>query len=317
MFDVVKGAPRVRSWPKKRGPAKSDEHKAQTDFFRHASWAAKFMHPEIQVIFAEARKNTPLLPRDLAFMMLANTMFITVFEGGKVAYPVQFITKVSESLDAITQTPGQFLVRGEQFWQGTSMPTSTPWWWSPPDLAGWTAFSPDSTLPTFVWNPTKGTSIDLNTVTAGLKVRYFIRSLPNPSGNWQLDFRMDFFLDLGNYSTAGLVLKNSGNARLLTMHIEMNNELKIAYWNSATSFGSQPYARNFPIQSAYKFWRVAKVGSNLLFSISPDGVTYLQIASLSATAWLTSGPNEIGIGGLYDRSTGLKTAISAQRWVLT
>lgn len=117
MLDVLNGVPRVRQWPKKRGKPKTAEHQAQVDFFRHASWAAKFMHPDMTNIFIKAREGTALLPRDLAFMMLAGTMFIVIHENGRVSYPMQIVSKVSESLDALSQVPGMMLVRGLEFWE--------------------------------------------------------------------------------------------------------------------------------------------------------------------------------------------------------
>lgn len=130
MLDVVKGVPRVRSWPAKRGAPKTPEAQARVDFFRHASWAAKYLEPGMQADMIVGREGTAFLPRDIAFMMLAGTMAYVTLPNGRRIYPMQAMSKVSESLDSITQTPGMMLVRGPQFWEARVAPggeTETAW----------------------------------------------------------------------------------------------------------------------------------------------------------------------------------------------
>lgn len=118
MQDVSNGAERSRAWPRDRGKTLSPKTKEQMEWFRQAQWATKYMDPKMLVIFSEATKGTPLLPRDMATMMFAGRLFSFIFPDGRKVYSVQVLKDVSESLDVISQTPGDQLIRGDTYWEG-------------------------------------------------------------------------------------------------------------------------------------------------------------------------------------------------------
>lgn len=125
MVDVSNGKERMRQWPTRRGKKLHPKTLDQMEWFRQAQWACKYMQPEIMQMFAEATKGTPFLPRDLATMMMAGRLFTFVFPDNTRLYSVQTRNDVSESLDAISMTPGHTLVRGPDFWTSQEPIVST------------------------------------------------------------------------------------------------------------------------------------------------------------------------------------------------
>lgn len=130
MLDVTHGAPRVRAWPRDRGRGGTPEQKAQRDWFRQASWAIKYMAPEMVKDVMEARQGKPLLPRDMLMMMLSGRLATFTTPSGKRLIPQVAQNDVSESLDFITVNPGYMLVRGPETWIGVPAPngvTQSDW----------------------------------------------------------------------------------------------------------------------------------------------------------------------------------------------
>ena len=80
--------------------------------------AAKYMAPDQLRQYTDATIGTPLLPRDLIIATLYNTLAAFVLEDGRKLYPMPARTAVSESLDAIAQSEGDFLRRGANGWEG-------------------------------------------------------------------------------------------------------------------------------------------------------------------------------------------------------
>ena len=118
MMDVDKGATRVRTWPKKRGRAKTPEEAERREWFRQAQWSAKFADPKCMDYMARATKGTPLLPRDIWTMMLAGRWMGFMIEGKGLVVSEIAQFDVSLSLDTLSKTPGWILQRGPDRWYG-------------------------------------------------------------------------------------------------------------------------------------------------------------------------------------------------------
>lgn len=142
MIDVVNGKNRVRAWPSKRGKKKTAKQQQAVEKFTQIQRAAKYVEPLMMLDIMNAREGTPLLPRDVLTAMLSNRLvgFQTVQQ--KVLYPMAALIDVSNALDAISQTPGATLKRGQTYWEE-----------SPPSgNLGWTVVADQViTAPTAVW----------------------------------------------------------------------------------------------------------------------------------------------------------------------
>lgn len=169
MQDVSNGAERSRAWPRKRGKNLPPAQKERMEWFRQAQWATKYIEPAVMVTFANATKGTPLLPRDLATMMFAGRFTTLILEDGRKVFSLQQMQDVSFSLDAISQTEGDQLVRGPIYWQaiprivgnraGTQLTRVGNLLWttgSTPLVVPWTAEVIDQLS---AWNPAAPTDI--------------------------------------------------------------------------------------------------------------------------------------------------------------
>jgi hypothetical protein len=131
------------AWPPKRSAATKAKTKQQNDWFKQVQYQYKFEPAAMQLAIMEARKKTPLLPRDLYMMLRAGTVAAWTKPDGTRLFSMQTMQAVSASLDAICQIPGYTLVRGEQFWQGQAAGqnlTETAWaplTFSQPAMTNW------------------------------------------------------------------------------------------------------------------------------------------------------------------------------------
>lgn len=115
--DVVFGTERTRKWPRKKPKRPTPAEKRTRDQFRTMQRATKYFAPRMYLDFMNMVEGTPLLPRDVMTMMLANRLFAFVTEQGKVLWPMPARIDVSEALDTINNEPGKSLIRGEQGWE--------------------------------------------------------------------------------------------------------------------------------------------------------------------------------------------------------
>lgn len=154
MTDTVKGQLRVRAWPTARGKPKSQAQADQQEWFRQVQKAANYVAPDMMLQFYEATQGTPLLPRDILTHLLSGRALMFVLPDGRKMYPMIFRNSVEEALDAITQTPGDLLLRTEEGWRGVEFQGSgglEPG--NAPDIATFTPWASDGLLPT--WDPTE------------------------------------------------------------------------------------------------------------------------------------------------------------------
>lgn len=120
MQDVSNGVERTRAWPRKRGSSLAEKTKAQMEWFRQAQWATKYMDPKQMLTFMEATKGTPLLPRDIATMMMAGRWLRVILPDGRILTSVQSQNDVSQSLDTLGDQLGMTLVRQTEGWRATA-----------------------------------------------------------------------------------------------------------------------------------------------------------------------------------------------------
>lgn len=144
MSDLSRQTERVRAWPRKRGTTLSPATREANEQFRQWQIASKYQDPRISADDWVATQASPLLPRDIRTMFLSGTIFSFTDETGRTRYPLPYSLKVSESLDALSQTEGSYLWRGPERWEagipsspnsgGTELRRNTPWGVSAPNV---------------------------------------------------------------------------------------------------------------------------------------------------------------------------------------
>lgn len=117
-----------------------------------------------------------------------------------------------------------------------------------------------------------------------------------------------FSLNLGldNYSFGGLVLRNSGNGKLMSFRLVSDTILKMSvsrYSDANTGTGNDQLGVVF--QALTRIWlRIADNGATRSFHHSVDGINFIQFFADTHTTYLTA--DQIGIAaGAYAVATGL------------
>lgn len=117
MFDIVGGVERARKWPKKRGRVRNPITKAQNDLFREAQWATKYWDPDIFRQITLAVEGTPLLPRDLATMIMFGRLASIDLDTLGTIYPMAAVEDISQSLDILGTAPNSIMFRDAVRWR--------------------------------------------------------------------------------------------------------------------------------------------------------------------------------------------------------
>jgi hypothetical protein len=114
----------------------------------------------------------------------------------------------------------------------------------------------------------------------------------------------------GGASFGGIAITDG--TKLVTFGLSMGGGLQgfdVFHWTNVTTFASNPADQGFPTNGS--MWlRVQDDGTNFIFSVSPDGVNFIQYFSESRTAFLVA--TRIGI--VFNRSGGFSGLFDS--WLL-
>lgn len=111
-----KGQVVIRKWPR---PQPTPRTQAEADNRALLAKAARFtayMSAGSQQFAREVAAASKLLPRDLLMISLFNRLGYVIFRDGRKVYSMPAMQDVSDLLDALGQTPGDILIRGEDWW---------------------------------------------------------------------------------------------------------------------------------------------------------------------------------------------------------
>lgn len=87
IVDTYRGAVRIRSWPKKRGPKATEQQRLWRDWFTQANHRAKYAPGQQIDQSIKAARGTGLYPRDILVKAMGTGLFDAIDEDGN------FITK--------------------------------------------------------------------------------------------------------------------------------------------------------------------------------------------------------------------------------
>ncbi len=117
MIDTFRGVVRIRKWPKKRGPPKSEAQRFWVDWFKQANHLAKYADPLTQIAAIELTRGTGWYPRDVILKAMRGRLYWFTGADGWRYYPMAAIGDISEALDVLAQSVGSVLVRAADRWR--------------------------------------------------------------------------------------------------------------------------------------------------------------------------------------------------------
>jgi hypothetical protein len=180
------------------------------------------------------------------------------------------------------------------------------WWFSPPVSSSVTTISSDTTLPTLTDDSDEGLLFDFSGAN---KNRGFYKLLTDGNQDWQLTVRMSFIGISANYFSIGLWGSAGATGKAHAMTMTNNVGLNVAKWNSFGSWNSDVIDVNLVAGSSLVWWRMAKVGSNYVFKVSPNGKTWITVATVGMSAWIGGPIDRVGVTG-GPSSVGAAASIS-------
>lgn len=116
IIDTFRGRPRVRKWPRKRGPPKSLKHKNTIAWFVWANRMAKASPARTQIAAMNRSRRTGFYPRDLMVAALRGTLVRVSLSDGRRYTPLSNARTVSDNLDLVGAQPGDTLRRDSDRW---------------------------------------------------------------------------------------------------------------------------------------------------------------------------------------------------------
>lgn len=120
MVDTVRGVLRIRKWPKKRGPPKSEAQKYWVDWFRQANYLAKYVDAATMRRAITITKGSGMYPRDVILKAMRGRLYSWVDQTGNRWHSMAAIQDISESLDVLAQQVGSVLVRAADRWRAAT-----------------------------------------------------------------------------------------------------------------------------------------------------------------------------------------------------
>ena len=217
------------------------------------------------------------------------------------------------NLPATAGTTGQVLVSGGG--------GSTPMYWAaipgttaPPLVDGVPVGRPAASL--FAWRNAGSATyaehangpITLSIpAQSGDQLRGFEQSVPG-SPPYTLTVKLDISALNANFYQSGIYIADSSGKLIAFDQYQAGSILQVAYWNSASSFGSNRKTKGIALGSTV-WLRINHDGTNLKFSVSRNGADWQLFYSESATAFLSSNISALGVFG--DNNDGSATSMNS------
>lgn len=192
------------------------------------------------------------------------------------------------------------------------------WWFQPPAAAsftqatggahGWANFADDADA---------GLLFDAGTPFATDDTIYAYQAIPNPAADWTATMRFSVALPFINYSSFGIICQNSGNTRILTASMRgQGSGIPVLgmFRLLPASFNSETLVT---IITPVNWLRMRRIGADIVNYVSADGKQWQEWTRTTIAAWLTTQPDRIGVGVLYNRATGINVIGAIEYWNFT
>lgn len=126
-----------------------------------------------------------------------------------------------------------------------------------------------------------------------------------PSSPWQFDLKLSLIGIVGNFIETGIMLRQSSTGKVIIFGpgYRGSQEIDVTYWTSATAFSSVAFSGYLQSYTPMYF-RVKDDGTNLIFSISRDGVGWVAVFTASRTAFFSGSADGIGIAVYTEAVSG-------------
>jgi hypothetical protein len=158
-----------------------------------------------------------------------------------------------------------------------------------------------------------GTIVMRAPAAAGENVRSLIRTAP--SAPYSYIFAMQGIAVREGIQQFGVGFRQSSSSKMVVMHVLADGSeakrVAVYKFNSSTSFnGSLLAVSNLLLFSRYIWFKIEDDNTNIKFSISFDGIAFIEIASeVRTTFLLTTGPDQI-VWGINNQGSSARQMLA-------
>jgi hypothetical protein len=135
-----------------------------------------------------------------------------------------------------------------------------------------------------------------------------------PASPYSITAHVQQFYPLAINNGACIFFRESSTGRIVSIvqrYDGTNISLVVSRWNSAISINSS-YVANAQMLAPLRWFRMEDDGSNRIFSVSPDGIVWSEIHSISRTDFLTA--DQVGFGLMLSTNAAYDTVASLLSW---
>jgi hypothetical protein len=115
-----------------------------------------------------------------------------------------------------------------------------------------------------------------------------------PAGDWQFQAKVVSTVSDGNFSGAGLLLRESATGKMLLHGIARDFGVKYQIRRLSPSWGAS-YGGSAATQGVPQWFDVARSGTNLVLRYSTDGSSWTTETTVAQTVDFTTAPDTVGL----------------------
>ena len=164
-------------------------------------------------------------------------------------------------------------------------------WWSMPAMAdyAWTNQGSASCVP--VYNGSWAMHDPKRGVAAGASLKILRRAVPTAPYNYSV--RIRHCTAAKSKLRTGICWREASSGKVVTFGFT-SASLAIEQFTNETSYSSDYLAVSMDV-GGYHWLRLRDTGSGLEFWMSPDGVNWQGVATMTYTAWFDVAPDQVGL----------------------
>ena len=326
----------VVAWPRTRPRPRHPKSEYWSEWLRQANVAFKALPEKFRGPIRDAARGWPQMPRDLAFATMRGTLWSYTTDEGFTRYPMQALSKVSESLDVVTKLRGALLVRGDLLWTyadpGSADGDVLTWnaanqipefrtptggqgsQYTAPLLAAYPLFT-GAPAPTIVQAATNPLVLARAASASFPRIGAALRTITTPPRTYT--YGLAVLANFQNNSQTGIVIRDHATGRSLIFGVTFPSaaaapQLAVQYWTSDSAWSSTALFRVVTYGNVYML-RLLDDGINFTFSASADDANYISIGSLGRAAWCAA-PSHIGFGASNRAAETMGSTVSAYHY---
>lgn len=198
----------------------------------------------------------------------------------------------------------------------------TPWYWSPPVAANFTAVSHDATMPTAADDADVGMLMTFGNTVTGDKTRALWFPVTTPAADWTLITRINWQNPRYNFIYGALAVKDNAGGKILNFGPieDAGGGFTVSRLPGlTTSAGSGPGLTFGNVREYWKFYKIHfdNATGNITGYLSMDGKNWQLMWTENYATYLGAKPTHVGFAITSNQGSGYPLKLSSDMWKFT